>query len=429
VIAIAVAALVAGMAGVAPAASAATGPVGTDPVNWTPQMVAPTGTGYVRQLTPCGPNMYAVGTFSQFKSPADANKLYTRNNALSFNASTGQMTAFDPNTNGIVNSIALDPADCSTAWIGGKFTTVGGLAARNIAAVDTATGALKTGFKRSASAQVNAVLYTQGRVLVGGYFTSINAASRAHLASLNPTTGTADSYLTLGLSGSYPGVANATRAYNFTLSHSGKQMLVTGVFTAVGDTARRQVFQLDLGATSATLNAWTSSDFFIHCADALPFWLQDAAYSPDDSTVYAATTGYKSPADRLHTGICDATAAYPNLPASVSRTWVNYTGCDSLLSVVADESTVYSGGHQRWANNGNGCDSAGSGAVARPGISGHSPVTGLATAWNPTRSRGAGADDLVLTTAGLWIGSDNKNGAVSCGGEYHPGICFLPYGA
>ena len=65
---------------------------------------------------------------------------------MSFNGTTGQMTAFNPNTNGVVNSIALNPADCSTAYIGGKFTTVGGQPATNIAAVDTATGALKTGF-------------------------------------------------------------------------------------------------------------------------------------------------------------------------------------------------------------------------------------------------------------------------------------------
>ncbi len=412
------------VAGAVPAAAA---PVRTDPANWTPQMVAPTGTGYVRQLTPCGPNMYAVGTFSQFKSPADGGALFTRNNALSFNATTGKMTAFDPNTNGIVNSIALDPADCGTAWIGGKFTTVGGQTATNLAAVDTATGALKTGFRRSANGQVNALVHTHGRVLVGGYFGTINGASRAKLASLNPTTGVPDSYLTLGLTGSYPGTINATRAYNFTLSHSGDQMLVTGVFTAVGGARREQVFQLNLGATSATLDGWTSDDFFVHCADALPFYIQDATYAPDDRTMYIATTGYKRPSDPLHTGVCDAAAAYPNVAGKVRRTWVNYTGCDSLLSVVADDSAVYVGGHQRWLNNENGCDAAGPGAVSRPGLGAVDPATGRATSWNPTRSRGAGADDLVIAFGGLWVASDNKNAATQCGREYHPGICFLPY--
>ena len=109
---------------------------------------------------------------------------------------------------------------------------------------------------------------------------------------------------------------------------------------------------------------------------------------------------------------------------SLSR---GFAGCDSLLSVVADASTVYVGGHQRWLNNENGCDAAGTGAVSRPGIGGISPATGRATSWNPTRSRGVGADDLVLAFNGLWIASDDKNGATQCGREYHPGICYLPY--
>src|SRR4029453_12705239 len=242
-------------------ASAATGPVQQNPADWTPQMVAPVGAGYVRQLTPCGGTMYAVGTFTQFRSPADGGATFTRNNAMSFSGTTGKITAFSPNTNGIVNTIALDPANCGTAWIGGKFTTVGGQAATNIAAVDTATGALKTGFEHSANGQVNALLFPHGRLLVGGNFTSINGVTRSRLGSLNPTTGVPDSYLTLGLTGNYPGATNPTRGYNFTLSHSGNQVLVTGDFTAVGGAHREQVFQLDLGATAATLNGWPSNRF------------------------------------------------------------------------------------------------------------------------------------------------------------------------
>lgn len=408
-------------------AGAAVGPVQQNPADWTPQMVAPAGAGYVRQLTPCGGTMYAVGTFTQFRSPADGGATLARNNAMSFSGTTGTMTAFNPSTNGIVNTIALDPADCGTAWIGGKFTTVGGQPATNVAAVDTATGALRTGFKHSANGQVNALLFTRGRLLAGGNFTSINGVARGRLASLNPTTGVPDTYLTLGLTGNYPGATNPTRGYNFTLSHSGNQVLVTGDFTAVGGVHREQVFQLDLGTTTATLDAWTSTDFYVHCSDTLPFYIQDATYSPDDSTVYLASTGYKQASDPLHTSVCDATAAYPNTARAVSRSWVNYTGCDSLFSVAADASTVYVGGHQRWLDNENGCDAAGTGALSRPGIGGMSPATGRASTWNPTRSRGVGADDLVLAFNGLWIASDDQNSATQCGHEYHPGICFLPY--
>jgi hypothetical protein len=336
------------------------------------------------------------------------------------------MTSFNPNVNGTVNSIALNPT-CTTAYLGGKFTTVGGQSATNIAAVNAQTGALVSTFKHSASGQVEALLYTHNELLTGGYFKSINGATRTYLASLNPASGAADNYLNVPISGNYPPFTNnGTRVYNFNLSHLGDRALVTGDFTSVAGQNHQQVFQINLGTTSATVNTWTSPDFNIHCADSEPFYIQDAAYSPDDKTVYTVSTGYKS-GSGLHTGVCDAVAAYTSSGTAVHSSWVNFTGCDSLFSVAADASSVYVGGHQRWLNNSNACDSAGAGSVPRPGIGAVSPSTGLATAWNPTRSRGSGADDLVLTSAGLWVASDTNYGATQCGNERHPGICFLPY--
>jgi hypothetical protein len=40
----------------------------------------------------------------------------------------------------------------------------------------------------------------------------------------------------------------------------------------------------------------------------------------------------------------------------------------------------------------------------------------------------ANADDMLLTSAGLWIASSNRYGLDQCGHETgHAGICFLPY--
>jgi hypothetical protein len=47
--------------------------------------------------------------------------------------------------------------------------------------------------------------------------------------------------------------------------------------------------------------------------------------------------------------------------------------------------------------------------------------------FNPTRARGLGADDMLVTRTGLWIASDNAFGASQCGGYGgHAGFCFLP---
>ena len=70
---------------------------------------------------------------------------------------------------------------------------------------------------------------------------------------------------------------------------------------------------------------------------------------------------------------------------------------------------------------------AGPGAIVAPGMEGLSPATGALTL-NPTRGRGIGADDMLITSAGLWIASDNAQNTDMWGGKFnHAGICLLPY--
>ena len=428
-------ALAASMVWSAAPAGAATGPVSATPASGTPQLAPLTNTGtfqQVRQLVQCGSTMYAVGTFNTITWNGTT---YTRNNVFSFSATTPYtVTSWDPNANGTVNSITFSP-DCSTAYLGGKFSTVGGGSAKNIAAVSTSTGALITSFAHSASGQVETLLYHNGHILTGGYYTTINSSSaNPYMTSLNPATGKDDGFIHLGISGNYqfPGVgSNPTRVYNQQLSNGGTLDLVEGDFTSVGGVPRQQIFMLDLSGSAAAVTGWTSTEFNTNCNFNEAFWLQAASWSPDDSTVYIATTGYKpngTPAGSFpRTGLCDVAAAFPATQTSVTHKWINYTGCDSMFSTAADASTAYFGGHERWSQNPNGCDFAGPGAIAAPGMEGLSPATGLLTL-NPTRSRGEGADDMLITSAGLWIASDTQNGSTQCGGKFnHAGICLLPY--
>ena len=39
-----------------------------------------------------------------------------------------------------------------------------------------------------------------------------------------------------------------------------------------------------------------------------------------------------------------------------------------------------------------------------------------------------GRADMLRTAAGLWVASDTYLDATSCGGRFHPGICFFPAG-
>jgi hypothetical protein len=448
-----------GFAGYVPASLAVTptGPVQAAPVTTTPHFPASTAaTEQIRQIAQCGSTMYAVGTFSTIKRQSTT---YTRNNIFSFSAASPyKVTTWDPNVNGTVNTIAFNGTNCADAYIGGKFTTVGGTTVKDIAEIDTTTGSVVTAFGHSAAGQVETLASSGGHIIAGGYFTGINGSTAdPFLASLNPATGKDDAFVRLGVTGSYqfPGVsANSTNIYNQSISHGGTLDLVMGDFTTVGGLPRQQIFMLNLATTPASVTAWTSPQFDgsqgeatpqnpnngypYECATVEPFYIQAAAWSPNDSTVYIGTTGYHPngwpTGSSPRNGLCDAAASFPATQGTVFSNWINYTGCDSLYAAAADAGAAYFAGHERWSMNTNGCDFLGSlPAISSPGIeglntgSGSLLLNGQSTALY-TRARGLGADDMLVTSAGLWIASDNAQGSQMCGGvDGLAGLCLLPY--
>ena len=408
--------------------------VSTTPASGTPQLSPNGKTEQVRQIVQCGSMMYAVGTFTKI---TQGGRIYTRRNAFSFQATAPYaVSSWRPGASGEVNSIAFKGGNCSSAYLGGSFHFVHGHSARNIAKVNTSTGAVRKKFRHDANKAVETLLVYKRNVLAGGFFTGINGSGRRYYASLNSRTGRVNRYLRLRIHGHYvfPGVSgNRTRVYNQQRSPRGRRLLVEGDFTSVRGKHREQIFMLSLHSRRARVTRWHSPDFSKPCADSEPFYVHAASWSPDASTVYIASSGFQPfniSQSHRRTGLCDAAAAFPATDKKVRREWINYTGCDALFSTAADSSTAYFGGHERWADNRHGCNAAGPGAVAAPGMVGLEPSSG-AVVWNPTRSRGLGADDMLVTSQGLWIASDNfdadKGGADLCGGQPdHSGICFMP---
>lgn len=457
-------ALAAGMLGAAPSTAATTtsGPVSAVPASQTPHLLSTGPLSQIRQLVQCGGTMYAVGSFTQIKRNSTT---YTRDNVFSFSATSPfKVTSWAPDVNGVVNSITFNSGNCADAYIGGKFSAVGGTTVKDIAEISTSTPNVVTTFGHSASGQVETLASYQGHVIAGGYFTSVNgSAADPYLVSLNPVTGKDDGFIHLSISGNYnyPGVsANATRVYNQALNHTGRLDLVMGDFTSVGGQPRQQIFMLNLTTRpTATVTGWTSPQFDgsqgeqapgdttgypYQCATNEPYYIQAAAWSPDSSTVYIGDTGYHPngwPTGQTpRTGLCDAAAAFPaTLPdgtyGPVTSEWINYTGCDSIYAAAADASAAYFGGHERYSDNSQDCDALGPPpAMNAPGMEGLMPSTGAlmtnsaGTAGLYSRGKGLGADDMLVTGAGLWIASDNNDGAQMCGGAFGlSGICFLPY--
>jgi hypothetical protein len=438
-------------------AAGPSGPVSATPLTQTPHLISNGSLAQIRQLVQCGSTMYAVGSFTQIKRNSTT---YTRDNVFSFSATSPfKVTAWAPDVNGVVNSIAFDGTNCADAYIGGKFSEIGTTTVKDIAEISTSTGAVVTAFGHQASGQVETLINYKQHIIAGGYYTSINgSAADPYMTSLNATTGKDDGFLKLNISGnySYPGVSsNGTRVYNQSLSHSGTLDLVMGDFTSVGGLPRQQIFMLNLATSPASVTGWTSPEFDgsqgeatpqdptngypYECSDSEPFYIQAAAWSPDDSTVYIGDTGYHPNGwpigETPRNGLCDAAAAFPSTQTSVLHEWVNYTGCDSIYSAAADASAAYFGGHERFSDNSQDCDALGPPpAMNAPGMEGLNPGTGAlmtnsaGTAGLYSRARGLGADDMLLTSAGLWIASDNSGGSQTCGGVSGlSGICFLPY--
>jgi hypothetical protein len=405
----------------------------------------------IRELVPCGNNMYAVGRFTSIKH---GTTIYSRNNIFSFKKTAPfTVTSWAPNVNGQVNAIAFKGSNCSRAYIGGSFTSVNGTAAANIAEISTSSGNVISTFGHSANNAVWTMVYAKGHLLTGGDFHFINGSKNPFMASLSPVTGKDDGFIHLNISGDYDYCAaggkpctnsHHSQAYNQQLSHSGNLDLVEGRFTSVGGQPRQQIFMLNLAGSKATVTGWTSPEWdgsnksafpLYQCWPNMAFYVRSAAWSPNDSTVYLANTGFRpaqNPAKGARTGLCDSVSAWPATQATVHHNWIEYSGCDSYYSVAADNGAVYAAGHPRWAMNSNACNSEGPGAVPDQGLQGLNPANGNVLTsggtalYSMTR---ANAGYMLITGAGLWIGSTDRYTLNRCGNTKarHTGICFLPY--
>jgi hypothetical protein len=391
--------------------------VNANPANFTPNVEsdATEPSPAVHALEQVGNTIYAGGKFHSVSDSSGASTT-VRNNLMAFDASSGALRSFAPDLNGTV--WALESSG-SSLYVGGDFTTVGGATHKKLVKLDATTGQVDPTFKPViTSGNVTEIRMLNGRLIVGGKLPGA-------LLALNPTTGVDTGYLNLGISGTVASNAGPTKIYRFAVNPAATRLVAIGNFTQVAGVKRWQAFMLDLGTGSATLSPWYYQPLENKCAaSSLPAYLRDVDFSPDGAYFVIVSTGYVAlSSGGIGRDICDAVARFETAVSQPVRpTWINYTGGDTLHSVAVTGAAVYVQGHQRWLDNPNGRDSAGVGAVSRPGIGAIDPVTGKALSWNPTKTRGVGGKDLLATSAGLWVGSDGTR----FGGEYRARIAFCP---
>jgi hypothetical protein len=383
--------------------------VSANPVNYTPNI----DQGAVYKMAEVNGTLYAGGSFSSV-TPAAGGSV-GRSNIVAFDAATGALsTTFAPSIDGEVWAIAHSGG---ALYVGGTFSTVNGVARRGLAKLDPTTGAVDPAFNAGLTGTVRESAVVAGRLIISGTF-----AKRIQAVRL--TTGADTGYIAVPVTGTVASNAGPTEVYRFAVDPAGTRLVGVGNFTSVGGATHYRTFMLTLGAASATVNAWNYPPLQNMCAAAsIPDYMRDVDFAPDGSYFVLVSTGYVPLDGQVGTALCDATARFETAnPAPAVPTWINYTGGDTLHSVAVTDKAVYVQGHQRWLDNPQGRDSAGPGAVSRPGIGAIDPVTGLALPWNPTKERGVGGKDLLVTARGLWVGSDTER----IGQERRARVALLP---
>jgi uncharacterized delta-60 repeat protein len=157
---------------------------------------------------------------------------------------------FNPGTDGYVYSLALQ-ADGKIV-VGGDFTTLGGQPRNHLGRLNP-DGTVDSAFNPGASSSVlSLALQADGKIVVGGDFTTLGGQPRNHLGRLNPD-GTVDSAFNPGASSSVLSLA---------LQADGK-IVVGGDFTTLGGQPRNGIGRLNPdGTLAATFNPEAASDVY-----------------------------------------------------------------------------------------------------------------------------------------------------------------------
>ncbi len=190
--------------------------------------------GQVNSMAISGTTLIVGGTFTQ---ATDASGVVNRNRLLGINLSTGLITSWNPNLNGIVRKVAIDPS--GRIWAVGEFTTVGGVAHGRVARFSPSF--VTDAFDANATGVVTDVIFDANNAYICGNFANAGGSARTKLAAFSLTTDALQPAL----------IASITFS-PASMCFLGADLYVVGTLIAVNGFARAQGFALVGGATLGT---------------------------------------------------------------------------------------------------------------------------------------------------------------------------------
>jgi hypothetical protein len=143
-------------------------------LSFNPDITVTSGICNINAIALSGTNMYVGGRFSSVSGVA-------RNNLASFNTETGQLQPWNPDANNLINSISIYGDD---VFVAGSFTAVSGSTRNRIASVNKTTGALQSA-NPNMSGLVLAGIIDGSTYYVGGTFTTAGGITRNRLAAFS----------------------------------------------------------------------------------------------------------------------------------------------------------------------------------------------------------------------------------------------------
>ncbi|HVQ87697.1 MAG TPA: hypothetical protein VMT88_05895 [Actinomycetes bacterium] len=387
--------------------------VSDNPVDNTPDVLD----GTVYAIAEVGNRVVVAGSFTKVQRPG---AIVTRNlvNIFAYNPNTGKIDMkFQPAVDGPVETVAAAPGGTDVI-VGGYFANVNGSPRRGLVSLSMADGSTNSSFVGKTNAAVHKILVRGNKLIVGGRFTKVNDVTHLGLAVMDATTGQLDSNFNIGVEGSRkPSLLPIPIVFEMDATADGSRLIILGNFLTVNGLDHNQVAIINM--TNYTVMPWASTETESMCGSSVSFFFADVEIDPT-GTFFAlvARGGYSS------TDLCDTVTRWEldGTDTSAEPTWTNWTGGDTLWSVAVTPAAVYIAGHPRWLDN-YGCNNTKCpGSVDREGIAAVDPATGEVLAWNPGRARGVGAQELVATNRGLYVGSDTER----IGGEIHKRLAMFP---